>query len=465
MLSRLKTSLKKPISILNRNLPSTTIGIRREDGVQWERRAPFTPNQISTLIEHNPEVKIFVQPSKQRVFTEKEYEEAGAIISEDISDCQTIIGVKQVPVNQLHNNKTYVFFSHTIKAQEAQMDLLDACLEKNIRLIDYEKIQEKGVGQRLVAFGKWAGVVGAIDILNGLGQRLFAKGLDTPFLKIARAHNNTGVDNYFKYLRNSIAPEISDNLASKLEQPLIVIFTGNGNVSKGAQEVFQQLGTEFIRPDQLENIAKNGDKSKIYGCIIEAQDHIFHKNGQVFTWEDYNVNPQNYKSIFSEKFLPFCNVLINGLVWHPGQPRLITNNDLENRSIVENLMAVADISADPNGSLEFMSDCTSLDVPFNMYDLDQKAVSDDLKIENGFLFCSVDNMPTQVAKEATAWFGDGMVPLISSILKASDRDVLFEDLGNNGVGLEISQAMITSENKLTPRFEYISDLLGLGLFF
>lgn len=189
MLSRLRPSISKIV----RTAASTSIGIPREDGVLWERRAPFTPAQIQKFIENNKDVQVYVQPSKQRIFTEEEYENVGAKIQEDISHCDTIIGVKSVPVENLYNNKTYIFFSHTIKAQSYTMPLLDTCLDKDIRLIDYEKIQEHGIGNRLVAFGKWAGTVGAIDICNAAGLRLLAMGFNTPFLNISRAHNYTSV--------------------------------------------------------------------------------------------------------------------------------------------------------------------------------------------------------------------------------------------------------------------------------
>jgi len=60
----------------------------------------------------------------------KVYDQAGAIIQEDLSEADVICGVKQVPIDSLIKEKTFCFFSHTIKAQEANMPLLDAILEK-----------------------------------------------------------------------------------------------------------------------------------------------------------------------------------------------------------------------------------------------------------------------------------------------------------------------------------------------
>ena len=156
------------------------IGIRREDQSPWERRSPLAPEHVRTLVKkHN--VKVLIQASNRRAFPILSYVQAGAIVQEDLSEASVIIGVKQVPADLLIPNKVYVMFSHTHKAQEDNMPLLDACLEKNVTLIDYERIVDDQ-GVRLVAFGKYAGVVGMINILHGLGLRFLALGHHTPFM-------------------------------------------------------------------------------------------------------------------------------------------------------------------------------------------------------------------------------------------------------------------------------------------
>jgi alpha-aminoadipic semialdehyde synthase len=156
------------------------IGIRREDQSPWERRSPLAPEHVRTLIKkHN--IKVLIQASNRRAFPIISYIQAGAIVREDLSEASVIIGVKQVPADLLIPNKVYVIFSHTHKAQADNMPLLDACLEKNITLIDYERIVDEH-GARLVAFGKYAGVVGMINILHGLGLRFLALGHHTPFM-------------------------------------------------------------------------------------------------------------------------------------------------------------------------------------------------------------------------------------------------------------------------------------------
>jgi len=158
------------------------IGVVREVYSKWERRAPVTPTQVSALVQkHN--VEVLVQPSTKRVFADHEYAAAGATLTDDLSPATAILGVKQVPVDALLPGKTYVFFSHTIKAQPENMELLDACLSNDVRLIDYECVRDGGeaTAPRLIAFGEFAGKSGMINGLRGIGARLLSLGHSSPF--------------------------------------------------------------------------------------------------------------------------------------------------------------------------------------------------------------------------------------------------------------------------------------------
>lgn len=176
----LRANTVQRLSFFNPLRSKHVLGIRREDQSPWERRAPLAPEQVRTLVKrHN--MKVLIQASNRRAFPTLSYVQAGAIVQEDLSEASVIIGVKQVPPDLLIPNKVYVMFSHTHKAQEDNMPLLDACLEKNVTLVDYERIVDDQ-GVRLVAFGKYAGVVGMINILHGLGLRFLALGHHTPFM-------------------------------------------------------------------------------------------------------------------------------------------------------------------------------------------------------------------------------------------------------------------------------------------
>lgn len=200
-----------------------TIAIRREDYSAWERRAPFSPKHVAQLVKSG--IKVIVQPSNCRIYPIEAYLNAGAIEQEDISEANVIFGIKQVPINQLIPEKTYCIFSHTIKAQECSMQMLDAILEKRIRLIDYEKMTNCR-GERVVAFGRMAGIAGAINILFGLGLRLLSLGYQTPFRNIGPAHAYTNAAQA-KQAVKEIGEELKSGLTNlQAIAPLIVLLTG-----------------------------------------------------------------------------------------------------------------------------------------------------------------------------------------------------------------------------------------------
>jgi len=223
------------------------VGIVQEVYSKWERRAPLCPSHVRELV--NEGIPVVVQPSKARVFSDKEYEDAGACISADLGGCSVILGVKQVPVDRLLPGKTYMFFSHTIKGQEENMPLLDACLQRRVRLVDYECITQGGKpnGKRLIAFGSWAGKAGMINALRGLGERLLGQGFSTPFLNIGSSY----MYGSFEDARRAVL-QLGDAIRSRgLPEelaPFVFVFTSNGKASRGAQEVFELLPHQVCKP-------------------------------------------------------------------------------------------------------------------------------------------------------------------------------------------------------------------------
>lgn len=304
----------------------TVIAIRREDQSVWERRASFSPAGVKKLIKQG--VKVIVQPSNRRAYPMQAYLNAGATVQEDISEASVIFGVKQVPVDALIPQKTYCFFSHTIKAQESNMPLLDACLEKNIRLVDYEKLMDRN-GQRLVAFGKYAGVAGMVNILHGLGLRLLALGHHTPFMHVGPAHNYRNSSMARQAVRDC-GYEIALGMMPKSIGPLTFIFTGSGNVSQGAQEVFQELPIEYVPPESLRKVSEHGSQNKLYACEVSRSDHLERRDGGGFDAVEYDQYPERYISTFSTNIAPYASVIVNGIYWAVGAPKLITIPDAKN---------------------------------------------------------------------------------------------------------------------------------------
>ncbi|XP_071082800.1 alpha-aminoadipic semialdehyde synthase, mitochondrial-like [Haliotis cracherodii] len=441
------------------------VAIRRETINVWERRAPLSPSHVAKLVKDG--VKVIVQPSNRRAYSMQEYANRGAVIQEDLSEASLVIGVKQVPIDLLMPEKTYAFFSHTIKAQEANMSLLDAILEKNIRLIDYEKMVDEE-GQRVVAFGKYAGVSGMINVLHGMGLRLLALGHHTPFMHIGPSHNYRNTEMARQAVRDAGYEIALDRLPKSLGT-LTFVFTGSGNVSKGAQEVFQELPHEYIEPEYLPKVARHGATNKVYACVVSRNDHYVRKEGGPFDANEFEEHPERYASAFSHKVAPYASCIINGIYWAPNAPRLLSIPDAKVLlrpqespwiassagcpQLPHRLVALCDISADPGGSIEFMKECTTIDSPFCLYDAEQNMETESFA-GDGVLICSIDNMPAQIPREATDFFGSLLLPYVKDMLK-SEAKHSFEEYDCSPV---VRNAVIASNGSLAPNYEYIDVL-------
>ncbi|KAM4873662.1 alpha-aminoadipic semialdehyde synthase, mitochondrial isoform 3-T3 [Thomomys bottae] len=465
MLQVHKTNLGRLRADLFRGLHHKAVmALRREDVNAWERRAPLAPRHIKGIT--NLGYKVLIQPSNRRAIHDKEYVKAGGILQEDISEACLILGVKRPPEEKLMSKKTYAFFSHTIKAQEANMSLLDEVLKQKIRLIDYEKmVDHRGV--RVVAFGQWAGVAGMINILHGMGLRLLALGHHTPFMHLGMAHNYRNSSQAVQAVRDA-GYEISLGLMPKSIGPLTFVFTGTGNVSKGAQEIFNELPCEYVEPHELKEVSQTGDLRKVYGTVLSRHHHLVRKTDGVFDPVEYDKHPERYISRFNTDIAPYTTCLINGIYWEQNTPRLLTRHDAQSllapvkSSVVpvegcpalpHRLVAICDISADTGGSIDFMTECTTIEHPFCMYDADQHIIHDSVE-GSGILMCSIDNLPAQLPIEATEYFGDMLYPYVEEML-LSDASQPLESQNFSPV---VRDAVITSNGFLTDKYKYIQKL-------
>ncbi|MBZ3890548.1 Alpha-aminoadipic semialdehyde synthase, mitochondrial [Sciurus carolinensis] len=440
------------------------MALRREDVNAWERRAPLAPKHIKGIT--NLGYKVLIQPSNRRAIHDKEYVKAGGILQEDISEACLILGVKRPPEEKLMSKKTYAFFSHTIKAQEANMNLLDEVLKQEIRLIDYEKmVDHRGI--RIVAFGQWAGVAGMINILHGMGLRLLALGHHTPFMHLGMAHNYRNSSQAVQAVRDA-GYEISLGLMPKSIGPLTFVFTGTGNVSKGAQEIFNELPCEYVEPHELKEVSQTGDLRKVYGTVLSRHHHLVRKTDGVYDPVEYDKHPERYISRFNTDIAPYTTCLINGIYWEQNTPRLLTRHDAQSLlapvkssvaavegcpALPHRLVAICDISADTGGSIDFMTECTTIEHPFCMYDADQHIIHDSVE-GSGILMCSIDNLPAQLPIEATEYFGDMLYPYVEEML-LSDASQPLESQNFSPV---VRDAVITSNGILTDKYKYIQKL-------
>lgn len=430
------------------------IGIRKETQYPSERRAPLTPEQIKKINLEN--IKIVVEPAEQRIFSSDDYINAGAEISPDLSNCDIIFGVKEVPIKDLLPNKTYIFFSHTIKGQSYNMPLLKAILEKNITLIDYELIKNEK-GQRLVFFGNYAGYAGMINSLWLLGKRFELEGIGNPLSKIKQALNYENLESAEQAIK-SVGKEISENGLPKEITPLITGFAGYGNVSKGAQNVYELLPSKTLTPDELEEFVLKGQFSNkvVYKVVFKEVDMYKHISNNEFNFEHFIKNPNEYESIFS-KYIPNLTLLVNGIYWENKFPKHVTKKylkELYKSDKKRKLKVIGDISCDIEGSIEITVKNTDSKNPSFVYEPLTDEVKNGIEGE-GPVVLAVDKLPAELPRESSQYFGNSLFPFVKTLASA-DYSKKIEELE---IPSEIKNAIIAHNGKLTPNFTYLNKYL------
>ncbi|RLC49762.1 MAG: hypothetical protein DRZ79_05435 [Candidatus Cloacimonadota bacterium] len=430
-----------------------TLGIRKETKNKWERRVPLNPEAVKNLIEKG--FKVIVQPSEIRIYKDEDYEKAGAIISENLANCDLILGVKEVPVNEVEPGIPHLFFSHTIKGQDYNMPLLQKFLETKTTLIDYEKIVDAN-GRRLVFFGKFAGNAGMVDTLYGLGQRLFQEfGIKTPFLKVKQSYQYESVADAVEHLKK-IGKEIEENGLPEEITPLNIFLLGYGHVSKGCQEILAALPIVEIDPDELENHQKNYANNKIYLSIFKEKHLVERKDGSPFDLQHYFRHCSEYKSKF-DKYLPYCSVYMNAIYWDPNCPVFLTKEKLaEMQKNNPKLIIIGDITCDINGSVQATVKATEPDNPIYIFNALTGEIKDGF-VGEGFADMAVDNLPCEFSKEASDYFSDSLMPFMEKML-LNDYSKSIEE---SDLPAEIKHAVIAHQGKLRPEYEYLKEYLKI----
>lgn len=455
------------------------IGIRRENKNKWERRVALVPSDCKKLIEQG--IKIILQPSSLRCFTDKQYSEVGVEISEDISFADVIIGVKEVPLDCLLPNKTYLYFSHTIKGQPANMPALNDLLKKNIRLIDYECIKEKEAQKgkkldRLVAFGRFAGLAGAIDFMQGFGEFLLHKKFITPFMHTGYSYMFTSLEDAMNSV-GDVGKLISKKRFPKELCPFVIGVTSSGRVSKGAQEILKQFPHEYINPNDLKNLfekekLENARNDIVYITVIESE-HMYQKKNtnpleekgkEIFNKADFYSNPQNYESNFAEKFIPYLSILIHCMFWDTNFPQILTLEEAHNLSERKKfrLMGVCDITCDLKGSIELLQKFTTIENPFYTIDPLTGVIFDDFDkmTESSIIYHSVDHLPAELPIDASKHFSDKLTIFMKSIVESEYPCNVKSEEELDDFPIEIYNACETWNGKLMPKYEYLYNDLG-----
>ncbi|KAI3754136.1 hypothetical protein L1987_53914 [Smallanthus sonchifolius] len=434
-------------------LGNGVIGILSESTNKWERRAPLTPAHCARLVHSGKgkvEVKrIIVQPSTKRIHHDALYEDVGCEISRDLSECGLILGIKQPKLEMILPDRAYAFFSHTHKAQKENMPLLDKILAERASLFDYELIVGDE-GKRLLAFGRFAGIAGLVDFLSGLGRRYLSLGYSTPFLSLGSSYMYPSLA-AAKAAVVSVGEEIATTGLPSTICPLVFVFTGSGNVSLGAQEIFKLLPHTFVDSSRLPELFDTPSLSRrafqVYGCVVSYEDMVEHSDPTVvFDKVDYYAHPERYKPIFHKKVAPYASVIVNCMYWERRYPRLLTYKQLQDLGHKGcPLVGICDITCDIGGSIEFVNRTTLIDSPFFRYDPFGDSYHEDIE-GDGVICLAVDILPTEFAKEASQHFGDVLSHFIGNL--ASLEDV--EDLP-----LHLRRACIAHGGALTHLYEYI----------
>lgn len=392
-------------------------GIIKERKNPPDRRVVFSPSELAKLKQLYHEATIEVESSDIRIFPDIEYKTMGITVTDDVSDCDVLFGVKEVPVENLIPDKAYFFFSHTIKKQPYNQKLLKAILEKNIDLYDHETIVDSH-NRRLIGFGKYAGMVG---VYNGI--RAF--GIKFELFKLPKAEILSGKEALIAHLKRITLP------------PLKFVITGTGKVGSGAQEILKAIKIKEITVDNY--LTKNYTQPVYVQLdVLEYNKRI---DGQVLDFVDFTTHPEAYVSDF-EKFTKVTDIYIAGHFYGNGAPMILTREMLNATDC--KIRVVADVSCDVNGPIACTLRSSTIAEPiYGYWPAKNKEV--DVFHPAAIVVMAVDNLPCEIPKDASEGFGEQFMEHVIPAFFNGDKDGILE------------RAKITEKGKLTPRFSYLQD--------
>ncbi len=394
-----------------------TIGLIREGKNPPDMRVPLSPNQCADIMQKYPNVKVCVQSSSVRKYSDSDYRSAGVEVRDDISDCQILMGVKEVPIEMLVPNKTYFFFSHTIKMQPYNSKLLKAILEKKITLIDYEVLTDHR-GTRVIGFGRYAGIVGAYNAFRALGMRTGAFDLKPAHLCEDRREMET---------------ELS---MVKLAPDYKIVLTGLGRVGNGALEIIRKLNIREVKPAEFLEQTFNEPVFTVLGV-----EHYFALENGFADKMDIYQNPAPYRSVFY-RYAAAADMYIACHYWDSRGPYIFTREDAKRQDW--KVSVVADISCDIDGPVASTIRPSAIQDPVYGYHryLEKETASND---PDAITVMAVDNLPCELPKDSSADFGNEFMQFVLPQIVEGDPQKMLE------------RATIARDGELTPRYGYLKD--------
>jgi alanine dehydrogenase len=396
------------------------IGIIREGKVPYDKRVPLIPTQIKSLIEEYPEIELVVQPSQWRAFKDEEFIKEGIKMQEDISDCDILLGIKEVPSNELIPGKKYLFFSHTIKKQIHNQKLLQELIKKNITLVDYECLVDKE-GNRVIGFGRFAGIVGAYNAI-------MAYGLKYKMFNLKPAHECHDKKELFKELEKANLPNIK------------IVITGGGRVANGACETMGAMSLRKVTPYEFLNYTF---REPVY-VQLHSEDYFKAKDNSPFSSWDFHHDPSSYRCTFSdpESFATMTDILIHCTYWDPASDIMFTKERMKDPDF--RISVIADVTCDINGSIPSTERASTIENKFYGYEpVSGKEV--DRFDKSAITIMAIDNLPCELPRDASDGFGKHLIERVLPSLFVEDTGGLIE------------RGTILKEGRLTERFSYLKD--------
>jgi saccharopine dehydrogenase (NAD+, L-lysine forming) len=432
------------------------VGARSEDKSRWERRVPLVPADLKAL--RNTGIDAVVQTSSQRAFSDSEFVQADVPVQADLGDCSVIVGIKEIPAAKLEAGKVYLFFAHVIKGQPANMPMLRRLIELKATLVDYERIVDEK-NRRLIFFGRHAGLAGMINTLWTLGKRLELEGSPSAFSRLKQARTYADLSGACEDLKRIAARIVADGVPEALH-PLVIGFTGYGNVSRGAQEILDMLPVQTVAPGDLKTIAHDRSLNSrvIYKTVFQEKDLVEPlEKGRAFDLDDYyRQGASAYCSVF-ERYAEDLTVLVNCIYWDSRYPRLLHLADCRRMWLagrIPKLKVIGDISCDVNGSIECTVKATDPGNPVYVYEPETGSVKDGFA-GHGPAIMAVDILPAEIPRESSNDFSRVLKQFLPFLARAD----LSKSFSEVDLPPELKRAMIVYKGELTPEYGYLKTFL------
>lgn len=396
-----------------------TIGLIKEGKIPADNRVALSPAQCKWL-HKNTDIKVFAQSCATRCFKDDEYKQAGVEVVEDVSHCNILMGIKEVPKENLIAGKTYFFFSHTKKLQAHNQALFKKMIEKEITLIDYECLEHSD-GQRIIGFGFFAGVVGAHNGILSYGKR-------TGLFNLERVYK---IKDYRQLIHSYFGLKLP---------PIKIAVTGSGRVAHGLIEIMNLMDVQEVEADEF---IENNYPYPVY-VHLKGADLYTHKISKTYKRAAFHSNPQDFECLF-KNYLNHTDILLNGIYWDSNIPRLFEWDDIAKPNF--RIKTIADVTDDTNGSVP----CNLGDVSIEemIYGVDRNSrLKTEPFLNNSIDLMAVGNLPNELPRDASRFFGEQLIKFVLDDIRKGGSETL-------------NKATILVNGKINSGYEYMKEYAGL----